>query len=157
MFHRIGAKNLFIIRHGERLDRINPNWASKALRPQDTPLSQMGHEQARRLGKWLYSKMPIRTPTKIFCSPFIRCVQTANEIAEQLACLEDTGTFSGNISDICIEPGICEDPRYVNDVQCSEPFFLNAADLMAMSPRIKLNYNPIRNVSYKQLENNLYA
>lgn len=156
MFHRIGAKNLFIIRHGERLDRINPNWALKALRPQDTPLSQMGHEQARRLGKWLYSKIPIRTPTKIFCSPFIRCVQTANEIAEQLACLEDTGTFSDNISDICIEPGICEDPRYLNDVQCREPFFLNAADLMAMSHRIKLNYNPIRSVTYKESEENIY-
>lgn len=156
MLSRIGAKNIFIIRHGERLDRVNLNWASKALRPQDTPLSQMGHEQAKRLGKWLYSKIPIRKPTKIFCSPFIRCVQTANEIAEQLACLEDTGTFSGNISDICIEPGICEDPYYLNGINCNEPFYLKAADLMSISHRIKLNYNPIRNVNIKETDTNIY-
>ena len=67
----IGAKNIFLIRHGERLDKVNLNWAANALRPHDTPLSSMGHKQASHLGKWLYSKIPIRKPAKIFCSPFI--------------------------------------------------------------------------------------
>lgn len=153
---RIGAKNLFVIRHGERLDKVNLNWSPKALRPHDTPLSEMGHKQASHLGKWLYSKIPIKKPAKIFCSPFIRCVQTANEIAAQLESLQSSGTFNTNISEICIEPGICEDPYYMNHMVCNEPWFLNAADLMAISPRIKLNYVPIRNVSYKEIEDKIY-
>lgn len=153
---KFGAKNLFIIRHGERLDKVNLNWSPSALRPHDTPLSAMGHKQAGRLGKWLYSKIPIRKPAKIFCSPFIRCVQTANEIAQQLESLQDTGTFNKNISEICIEPGICEDPFYMKNMKCNQPWFLNAADLIAISPRIKLNYVPIRNVTYKETEDNIY-
>jgi len=154
---RFGAKNLFIIRHGERLDKVNLNWSPNALRPHDTPLSSMGHKQASHLGKWLYSKIPIRKPAKIFCSPFIRCVQTANEIAQQLESLQSSGTFNNNISEICIEPGICEDPYYMKNLICNQPWFLNAADLMAISPRIKLNYVPIRQVSYKELENKVYV
>jgi hypothetical protein len=153
---RIGAKNLFIIRHGERLDNVNLSWRGKAIRPQDTPLSNMGHEQAKRLGKWLYSKIPIQTSTKIFCSPFIRCVQTAHGIASQLESLQNTGTFSSNIADICIEPGICEDPWYMNGLACNQPWFLNAADLMGISNLVKLDYDPIRQVQFK-VENGLYV
>lgn len=154
---RLGAKNLFIIRHGERLDKINLNWSTNALRPHDTPLSKMGHKQASHLGKWLYSKIPIRKPAKIFSSPFIRCVQTANEIAQQLESLQNSGTFNTNISEICIEPGICEDPYYMKDMICNQPWFLNAADLIAISPRIKLNYSPIRDVSYQEISDKVYV
>lgn len=153
---KIGAKNIFMIRHGERLDKVNLNWSPNALRPQDTPLSAMGHKQASHLGKWLYSKIPIRKPAKIFCSPFIRCVQTANEIAKQLESLQNSGTFSTNISEICIEPGICEDPYYMKNMVCNQPWFLNAADLIAISHRIKLNYIPIRQVSYKETNGKRY-
>ena len=152
----IGAKNIFLIRHGERLDKVNLNWATNALRPHDTPLSAMGHKQASHLGKWLYSKIPIRKPAKIFCSPFIRCVQTANEIAKQLESLQNSGTFSTNISEICIEPGICEDPYYMKGMICNQPWFLNAADLISISHRIKLNYVPIRQVSYKEINDKTY-
>lgn len=47
-----GASMVFVIRHAERLDRQDPNWSALALRPQDTPLSETGKHQAKRLGKW---------------------------------------------------------------------------------------------------------
>lgn len=47
-----GASLVFVIRHAERLDRADPSWSSLALRPQDTPLSEVGKHQAKRLGKW---------------------------------------------------------------------------------------------------------
>jgi broad specificity phosphatase PhoE len=65
-----------------------PGWSEKALRPQDTPLSARGVHQAKRLGKWLYGRLPLHAPTAIFCSPFIRCVQTADAIAAELEGLQ---------------------------------------------------------------------
>lgn len=146
-----GASSVFIIRHGERLDNVNLQWSKQALRPQDTPLSIEGHNQARRLGKWLYSKLPISKPIKIFCSPYIRCVQTANGIAEQLEGLEYSEAFgSSKISSLCIEPGISEDPYYFSNLKCNTPYFLNAADLMSISHRIDLSYQPIRHVQIEK-------
>ena len=68
-----GAKMMFVVRHAERHDRSTPDgWSELALRPQDTPLSQRGLRQSRRLGKWFYGKLPIHRPLAIFASPFIR-------------------------------------------------------------------------------------
>ena len=48
-----GAKMIYVVRHAERHDRSTPDgWSELALRPQDTPLSQRGLRQSRRLGKW---------------------------------------------------------------------------------------------------------
>lgn len=152
-YKNLGARAVFIIRHGERLDKINHLWSSKAIRPQDTPLSNVGHKQARRLGKWLYSKIPITKPIKIFSSPFIRCIQTADNIAEQLEGLQHSGLFGTNLSEICVEPGIAEDPYYMKDLKCNTPWFLNAADLMSISQRINLDYEHIRDVEFKKNEN----
>jgi broad specificity phosphatase PhoE len=55
----------------------NVDWVSTAKRPQDTPLSAGGIEQAREVGKQLKDS---RT-TKILCSPMIRTLMTALEIA----------------------------------------------------------------------------
>jgi hypothetical protein len=54
----------------------------------DTPLSARGKAQAARLGKWLYGRLPVHAPLAIFCSPFIRCVQTADAIASELEGLQ---------------------------------------------------------------------
>ena len=150
MIKNIGAKCLFIIRHGERLDKINPLWSKYALRPHDTPLSKTGFKQAQRLGKWLYGKLPINHPIAIFSSPFIRCVQTADAIAEQLEGLKYDGLYSDKSTEICIEPGLCEDPSYLNGSDDNPIWFLNSADLMSISTRIDLNYNPLKKVEFKK-------
>ena len=145
-----GAEMLFIIRHAERLDRQQPEWSDLALRPQDTPLSQRGVRQAARLGKWLYGRLPVHQPTAIFCSPFIRCVQTANAIAEQLEGLQRDGLHASSATRICIEPGLCEDMAYMSHLACREPWYLNPADLMCVSPRVDLKYKPLRDVRFER-------
>lgn len=150
MIKNIGAKCLFIIRHGERLDKINPLWSKNALRPHDTPLSKTGFKQAQRLGKWLYGKLPINHPIAIFSSPFIRCVQTADAIAEQLEGLKYDGLYSDKSTELCIEPGLCEDPSYLNGSDDNPIWFLNSADLMSISSRIDLNYNPLKKVIFQK-------
>jgi hypothetical protein len=104
-----GADYVFVVRHAERLDRENPKWGEGATRPQDSPLSQQGKKQAERLGKWLYGCLPVHTPVAIFCSPFIRCVQTADAIATELEGLQQEGVHASSATRICIEPGLSED------------------------------------------------
>ena len=75
---------IYLMRHAEREDRATEvagkNWISTAPRPQDPTLSSYGFEQARNVGKQLKNSRI----TKILCSPMIRCVQTANEVASEL-------------------------------------------------------------------------
>lgn len=73
-------QNIYIARHGNRLDFVNPEWFNTAKRRYDPPLSQDGFIQAQELGKQLKSAQI----THIFTSPFLRAIQTANEIAEIL-------------------------------------------------------------------------
>ena len=149
----IGAKCLFIIRHGERLDKINPLWYKKALRPHDTPLSKEGYKQSERLGKWLYGKLPITNNIAIFSSPFIRCVQTSDAIVKQLEGLKYDGIYSDKSTEICIEPGLSEDPGYLNGSEDNPIWFLNAADLMSISTNIDLDYEPLKEVIFSQKKN----
>lgn len=149
------ARSLFFVRHGERLDKVNHDWSAGALRPHDTPLSSLGKKQATSLGKWLYGKIDIYQPLTIFSSPFIRCIQTAHHIAQELDGLKidnkDYSELNKHFSTrICVEPGICEDPYYMEGLNCNTPWFLNACDLMSISDRINLAYKPLRKVNYKK-------
>lgn len=155
IFKSFQANSLYFIRHGERLDKVNLSWTKGALRPHDTPLSPLGKKQATNLGKWLYGRLNIHEPLVIYSSPFIRCVQTAHFIAEQLDSLQSESYYSNGeqssfSTNICIEPGIAEDPFYMNGLHCDKPWFLNPEDLMSISDRINLDYKPIRHVNYKK-------
>lgn len=68
-------QNLFVMRHGERMDDADPTWVAKAARPWDPPLTEKGHLQAQEKGKKLRSEGLL--VTRILVSPFYRCVQTA--------------------------------------------------------------------------------
>lgn len=89
--HRVG-RAIWVARHGNRADFVDPTWAAAAPRPHDPGLSVDGAEQARELGKRLIGS-GIR---HIFSSPFLRTVQTASCVADAL----DLG--------VRIEHGICE-------------------------------------------------
>lgn len=145
-----GAEMVFVIRHAERHDRQDPSWSNMALRPQDTPLSERGKHQAKRLGKWLYGRLPVHAPLAIFCSPFFRCVQTADAIASELEGLQREGLHAASATRICVEPGLCEDMAYMASLKQREPFILNAADLIVASPRIDLSYKPVKQVSHER-------
>lgn len=86
--------NIYLVRHGERLDHINPKWRESAQNPFDSPLSDNGKEQARETGaRLLREKSPIH---RIFCSPFLRTLQTAVGIAREVNCK------------VCIERSVAE-------------------------------------------------
>jgi broad specificity phosphatase PhoE len=73
-------QTLWIARHGNRLDFVNPTWFVTAERPYDPPLSKDGFIQAQELGHRLKSERIAH----IFASPFLRTVQTAYEVAKIL-------------------------------------------------------------------------
>jgi broad specificity phosphatase PhoE len=71
---------VWIARHGNRLDFVTPEWFQTAERRYDPPLSDDGIIQAQELGLRLKSEKIAH----IFSSPFLRTIQTANEVAEIL-------------------------------------------------------------------------
>lgn len=73
-------QTVWIVRHANRLDFVHPEWFLTAEKRYDPPLSEDGMIQARQLGQSLKSE-PIR---HIFCSPFLRTIQTAHYVAEVL-------------------------------------------------------------------------
>lgn len=74
------TQTIWIARHGNRLDFVNPEWFNSAERRYDPPLSEDGLTQARQLGQRLTSS----NIAHIFASPFLRTIQTANQVAEVL-------------------------------------------------------------------------
>ncbi len=67
-------RRIFLARHGNRQDFVDPTWLSTAEEPYDPPLSADGMDQARRLGERLAGE-GIDT---IVTSPFLRTIQTAH-------------------------------------------------------------------------------
>lgn len=74
------TQTVWIARHGNRLDFVTPEWFNEAARPYDPPLSEDGFIQAQELGQRLKSEKIAH----IFSSPFLRTIQTANEVAQAL-------------------------------------------------------------------------
>lgn len=74
------TQTIWIARHGNRIDFVRPEWFETALRPYDPHLSEDGELQAWELAQRLKGE----SIDHIFCSPFLRTVQTANQVAEVL-------------------------------------------------------------------------
>ena len=74
------SQTVWIARHGNRLDFVNPEWFNTAERRYDPPLSEDGFVQAVELGQRLKDE----NIAHIFASPFLRTIQTASEIAQIL-------------------------------------------------------------------------
>ncbi|MEM7595283.1 MAG: histidine phosphatase family protein [Cyanobacteria bacterium P01_A01_bin.83] len=73
-------QTVWIARHGNRLDFVNPEWFNTAARRYDPPLSEDGFVQAAELGQ----RLKFEQIDEIFSSPFLRTIQTANEVAQVL-------------------------------------------------------------------------
>ncbi len=74
------AEIVWLARHANRLDFVNPEWFNTAERPYDPPISDDGVVQAQQLAQ----RLKPENIAHIFASPFLRTVQTANSVAEAL-------------------------------------------------------------------------
>ncbi len=74
------TQKIWITRHGNRYDFVNPDWFLTAELRYDPHLAEDGIVQAQELGQRLQSE----NISHIFSSPFLRTVQTAHEVAEIL-------------------------------------------------------------------------
>ncbi|GAU48251.1 hypothetical protein TSUD_174890 [Trifolium subterraneum] len=81
-------QNIIVMRHGDRIDNLDPLWTSTAARPWDPPLAQQGHDRAFQTGKSIQQSLgfPIH---QLFVSPFLRCIQTAAEFVISLSAVND--------------------------------------------------------------------
>lgn len=116
------TQTIWIARHANRLDFVNPDWFLTAERPYDPPLSDDGLEQAQKLA----NRLKFEAIRHIFASPFLRTVQTAHAIAQILDL------------PLKLEWGLCE---WLNpDWMRSKPETLPALVLAEQYPRIDLSY-----------------
>lgn len=119
---KLMSQIVWIARHANRLDFVNPDWFLTAERRYDPPLSDDGMLQAQQLARRL-KKEKIG---HIFASPFLRTVQTANAVAEML-----------NLP-IKLETGLSE---WLNPVwMTEEPERLSTPALAKLFPRIDTSY-----------------
>jgi broad specificity phosphatase PhoE len=114
------TQTIWIARHANRLDFVNPDWFLTAERRYDPPLSDDGIIQASQLAQRLKKE----NITAIFSSPFLRTVQTANQVAEVL--------------DLQIKLELSEwlNPEWMSEAPEKMPI----KDLVALFPRIDTNY-----------------
>jgi broad specificity phosphatase PhoE len=81
--------SLVVLRHGESARNVEKGIAKAAgkhsfdlgLRDLETPLTKLGHEQARETGRYLASRYKFDV---IFSSPYHRALQTAKDITSAL-------------------------------------------------------------------------
>jgi broad specificity phosphatase PhoE len=79
----VSQRCVYILRHGEREDDVNPEWSSET--PWDPPLTKRGQKQARETGLYLADK----NIKAIYTSPFSRCLETTKYVLEGIRAKEE--------------------------------------------------------------------
>ncbi|MEL6439246.1 MAG: histidine phosphatase family protein [Cyanobacteria bacterium J06621_8] len=132
------SQTVWIARHGNRLDFVNPEWFSTAVRPYDPPLSADGLVQAAELGQRLKSE----DISHIVASPFLRTIQTANEVAKVL-----------NLP-IILEAGFSE---WHNEAWMRETPEIHPQDFLAREyPAIDWSYQSCKYPQYPETREEVY-
>lgn len=88
------ADTVWVVRHGQRQDTVDPEWESHADRVHDPPLTDHGRWSAWRTGRRFVETGV--TFDAVYASPFLRTAETAEEIARE----------TGN--EVLLEPGLGE-------------------------------------------------
>lgn len=86
--------SLFVVRHGQSAGNVARDLAHEAKderialtsRDADVPLSDLGCEQARALGRWFADQPHSGQPDVLLSSPYLRACQTAELFREQGGC-----------------------------------------------------------------------
>nr|VDD62377.1 unnamed protein product [Brassica oleracea] len=144
-----GHQNVIVMRHGDRMDRFEPLWASTAERPWDPPLIHDGKVRAFHTGQRISSHVafPIH---RVFVSPFLRCIQTAVEVVAGLSAVP---SIDNSKLKVAIEFGLCE---ILNSLAIKSnvgpkdgKFDFRISDLEAMFPEGTVDHNV--DMVYKEL------
>jgi len=72
------TQTVWTVRHGQRQDTVDPDWELTADRVHDPGLTELGRWQAWRVGRF-FADHGIDFEA-VYCSPFLRAVQTTAEI-----------------------------------------------------------------------------
>jgi probable phosphoglycerate mutase len=88
----VAVTELILVRHGESIGNVAREEAESSgalsipmpMRDADVPLSEVGVEQARAVGRWLAAD-PDRLPDTVWSSPYKRARQTAHAALAELA------------------------------------------------------------------------
>ena len=81
---------IWVVRHGQSAGNVardtaeaaQSHWIDIATRDVDTPLSELGRQQALALGEWFRGQDDAVKPTALLSSPYIRALETAQLIME---------------------------------------------------------------------------
>lgn len=128
------TQTVWIARHANRLDFVNPDWFLTAEKRYDPPLSDDGLIQAEQLAQRLQTEKI----KHIFTSPFLRTVQTAHKIAEKLDLT------------IKLETGLSEwlNPEWMTE----NPEKETLTNLVRKYPRLDLTYQAQISAIYPETE-----
>jgi len=125
-------RTLWIVRHANRQDFVDPEWHETADRPHDPGLSPDGVEQAQRLAQ----RLTAASIQRVIASPFLRTVETAQAIAEALD------------QPFALEPGLGEwlNPEWFDD----PPETLPADTLADRFGRLERGHAPCHTPSFPE-------
>lgn len=118
-------RTVWLMRHADRLDFIQPEWFETALYPYDPPLAPIGLDWAISLAQ----DSSLSSIEQIFTSPFLRTIQTAAPLARRLQL------------PIHLEWGLCE--WLCQDWTPAFPATTPIDELMQDYPNIDRNYQSL--------------
>jgi broad specificity phosphatase PhoE len=120
------ADTVWVVRHGQRQDSVDPNWAENAERVHDPPLTDLGRWAAWRVGRRFAESGTAFDA--IYASPFLRTVETAEEICRVLG------------AETSLEPGLGEhrNPEWFD----AEPETVPPATLAEWFDPVRLDHDP---------------
>jgi broad specificity phosphatase PhoE len=133
------AEVIWLLRHGNREDFVDPDWVATATRPLDPGLSPQGTEQARAAG----DRLRDAGIQRIFTSPYLRCAQTAHLVAERIE------------APVHLEPGLGE----LNHPDWSDglPSLLSAHDLTSLTGPFDASHQVIHDRRYPETIDEAFA
>jgi broad specificity phosphatase PhoE len=120
------ADVVWIVRHGERQDSVDPNWESNADRVHDPGLTELGRWAAWRVGRRFVERG--ETFDAVYVSPFLRTVETADEICREVG------------SQFRLEPGLGEHRNA--EWFDAEPETLAQEELAEWFATVRLDHDP---------------
>src|SRR5215216_5310119 len=95
-------QTVWLVRHGQSAGNVARDAAEAAglpligitTRDMDTPLSELGREQARALGRWFGEARDEERPSVVLCSPYVRARQTVDIVVAEAGIARDSVTLN---------------------------------------------------------------